>query len=255
MLDFAINLAYRAGAMLRAATEHERRVDSKQHHDIVTDADKASEALILEAIRTRYPDHAILAEESGAQMGQSGYTWIVDPLDGTLNYFHGFPFFSVSIGLRHNGAGVLGVVYDPLRNELFYAERERGAFVNGRRIRVSATATLDQALLTTGFPYRRFSHPDNNLREFSHLALRAREIRRAGSAALDICYAAAGRSDGHWEVALSPWDTAAATLILQEAGGAITDYNGAAWTPESDRIVATNGIVHAELLRELAAAL
>lgn len=254
MLDFAIELAYRAGGLLRAAAEGERSVEAKRYADLVTDADKASEALILGAIRERYPDHAILAEESGASGGSGGYTWVIDPLDGTLNYFHGFPFYSVSIGLAHAGELLLGVVFDPLRGELFAAERGQGARLNGRRLHVSATESLNQALLTTGFPYSRFSEPDNNLREFNHLSRRAREIRRSGSAALELCYVAAGRSDGHWELELNAWDLAAGALIVREAGGKVSGWRGEPWTLDNDRIVATNGLIHAELVRELAAA-
>jgi len=254
MLDFAIDLAVRAGALLRAAAERERTVEAKRYADLVTDADKASEALILGAIRERFPHHAILAEESGASGGSSGYTWVVDPLDGTLNFLHGFPFYSVSIALAHEGEPVLGVVFDPVRGELFAAERGSGARANGRRLGVSATATLGTALLTTGFPYSRFSQPDNNLREFAHMSLRAREIRRSGSAALELCYVAAGRTDGHWELELNAWDLAAGAVILREAGGAVTDWQGQPWRLEQGRVAASNGTLHAELLRELAAA-
>jgi myo-inositol-1(or 4)-monophosphatase len=254
MLDFAIDLAYRAGALLRAAAERERSTEAKQHSDLVSDADRASEALIIGAIRERFPDHAILAEESGASAGAGSYTWVIDPLDGTLNYVHGFPFYSVSIALAHNREPLLGVVFDPLRSELFAAERGQGARVNGRRLRVSATASLGAALLTTGFPYSRFSQPDNNLREFARLSLRAREIRRSGSAALELCYVAAGRSDGHWELELNPWDLAAGALLVREAGGVVSDWQGQPWALEERRVVASNGHVHAELLAELSAA-
>lgn len=254
MLDFAIDLAYRAGALLRAAAERERTLTAKLHSDLVSDADKASEALILGAIRERFPDHAILSEESGASPGPSDYTWVVDPLDGTLNYVHGFPFYSVSIALARAGEPLLGVVYDPLRGELFAAERGQGARANGRRLGVSATTSLGQALLTTGFPYSRFSQPDNNLREFAHLSMRAREIRRSGSAALELSYIAAGRSDGHWELELNPWDLAAGALLVREAGGLVSDWQGRPWALAEPRIVASNGRIHAELLHELAAA-
>lgn len=254
MLDFAIDLAYRAGALLRAAAERERSLEAKQHSDIVSDADKASEALVLGAIRERFPGHAILAEESGASAGTGGDTWVVDPLDGTLNYVHGFPFYCVSIALVRDGEPQIGVVFDPVRGELFAAERGAGARANGRRLHVSATPALDAALLTTGFPYSRFSQPDNNLREFARLSLRAREIRRSGSAALELCYVAAGRSDGHWELELNAWDLAAGALIVREAGGVVSDWRGRPWALEERRVVASNGHIHAELLRELAAA-
>lgn len=254
MLDFAIDLAHRAGALLRAAAEGERSYEAKGHADIVTDADKASEALILKRIRAACPEHAILAEESGSSPGESEYTWVIDPLDGTLNYFHGFPCYSVSIGLLHQGEPLLGVVYDPTRGELFAAERGQGARLNGRRLKVSPTTTLARSLLTTGFPYDRFSQPDNNLREHDHLIMKCQDVRRPGSAALDLCNVAAGRSDGHWELGLNLWDIAAGVLIVVEAGGQVSDWQGQPWHPNGRRLVASNGLIHAELIRELAAA-
>lgn len=254
MLNFAIDLAHRAGAVLRARQEQERSVESKGFADVVTDADKASEALILAAIRERFPDHAILAEESGAAAGTSEFQWLIDPLDGTLNYLHGLPTYSVSLGLLRAGELYIGVVYDPARGELFAAERGGGARCNGRLLHVARTERLAQALLTTGFPYDRFSQPDNNLREHNHLLLRCQDIRRPGSAALDLCYVAAGRSDAHWELGLSPWDVAAGALIVLEAGGTLSDWQGRPWRPDVSRLVASNGRIHNELLRELAAA-
>jgi myo-inositol-1(or 4)-monophosphatase len=252
MLNFAIDLAHRAGAVLRAYQERERSVESKGFADVVTDADKASEALILAAIRERYPDHAILAEESGAAAGAGEYQWVIDPLDGTINYLHGMPFYCVSIALLHHGEPVVGVVYDPTRGELFAAERGGGARCNGRLMRVSATERLVDALLTTGFPYDRFDDPDNNLREHAHMLMRCQDLRRPGSAALELCYVAAGRHDAHWELGLNPWDISAGAVILREAGGLATTYDGQPWTPASRRIVGSNGRIHAELLRELA---
>lgn len=251
MLDFAIDLAYRAGAVLRAGLERERTVEQKGEADLVTDVDRASEALIVEALRVRYPDHRIIAEEGGAAEGNSGYTWLVDPLDGTTNYAHGFPFYSVSLGLLQNDDLRLGVVYDPLRNELFAAERGRGAFCNGRRLRVSATGHLRAALLTTGFPYDRSTNPENNLAEFSRMVLRIQGVRRSGSAALDLCYVAAGRTDGHWELGLHPWDVAAGALMIVEAGGQLSDWQGQPWTPWCPYLVASNGLIHAEIVAVL----
>jgi myo-inositol-1(or 4)-monophosphatase len=252
MLNDIIDLAHRAGALIRAGLERERTYSAKQHADVVTDIDQASEALIVEAIRERFPNHVIIAEEGGSGAASGAYTWYIDPLDGTLNYLHGFPFCAVSIAVAHHGRLLAGVVYDPLRNELFSAEHGRGAYLNGRLLRPSATAELRRSLLTTGFPYDRFSRSDNNLREFAHLLLRVQDIRRPGSAALDLCYVAAGRSDAHWELGLSPWDTAAAALVLQEAGGTITDWDGQPWRLGDPRIVGSNGHIHAELLHELA---
>jgi myo-inositol-1(or 4)-monophosphatase len=252
MLHEIVDLAHRAGALIRAGLERERSFAPKQHADVVTDIDQASEALIVGAIRERYPDHVIIAEEGGVGAESGAYSWYIDPLDGTLNYLHGFPFCSVSIAVAHHGQLLAGVVYDPLRNELFSAEHGRGAQLNGRVLRPSTTVELRAALLTTGFPYDRFSQPDNNLREFGHLLLRVQDIRRPGSAALDLCYVAAGRSDAHWELGLSPWDTAAGALILQESGGTISDWDGHPWRLGDPRIVGSNGRIHAELLQELA---
>lgn len=247
ILDFAIDLACQAGALLRAGLERSRQVEQKSRANIVTDVDQASEALIVGAIRARYPAHRIVAEEGGGADGGSAYTWLIDPLDGTTNYVHGFPFFCVSLGLLHNDAPLLGVVFDPVRDELFTAVRGAGARCNGRRLRVSATTTLDAAFLSTGFPYDRFDQPDNNLAEFARLLLLARDVRRAGSAALDLCYVAAGRTDGHWELGLHPWDTAAGALMITEAGGRTSDWQGQPWTPWNPRLIATNGLIQAAL--------
>lgn len=251
MLDTTISIARQAGAVLRAGVDRERQVESKGHADVVTDIDKASEALIVTALRQRFPEHAIVAEEGSGRSSASAYTWYVDPLDGTLNYLHGLPIYCVSLGLLYEGQPYLGVVYDPTRDELFAAERGRGAYLNGRRIHVSRTASLNVALLTTGFPYERFSRADNNLREFAHILLKVQDVRRPGSAALDICYAAAGRSDGHWELGMKPWDVAAAALILSEAGGQLSGWHGEPWVVTDERLVATNGHIHNQLVTEL----
>ncbi|MBC8075210.1 MAG: inositol monophosphatase [Chloroflexales bacterium] len=252
MLDWTIELAYRAGALLRAGLERDREIALKSRAEVVTDVDRASEALIVAAIRAQFPDHRVVAEEGGGAAGSSAYTWLVDPLDGTNNYAHGFPFFCVSLGLLQNDQPLLGVVYDPLRDELFTAERGAGARCNGRRLEVSSVARLDAALLTTGFPYNRFSDGDNNLREFGQLLLRAQDVRRPGSAALDLVYVAAGRSEGHWELGLHPWDVAAGALLVTEAGGRITGWQGQPWSPWDARMVATNGsALHTELLEAL----
>lgn len=254
MLNFAIDLAHRAGAVLRARQEQERSVESKGFADVVTDADKASETLIVAAIRERFPDHGIRAEEGGAAASAGEYEWLVDPLDGTINYLHGLPIYCVSLGLLRHGEPYLGAIYDPSRGELFAAERGRGAYCNGRPLRVSATPRLAESLLTTGFPYNRFAEPDNNIREHNHLLLKCQDIRRPGSAALDLCSVAAGRSDAHWELGLHPWDVAAGAVIVLEAGGTVSDWQGRPWRPESRRLVASNGHIHQELLGELAAA-
>ncbi|PDW04147.1 inositol monophosphatase family protein [Candidatus Viridilinea mediisalina] len=254
MLNFVIDLALRAGAVLRARFAERREVTAKGFADVVTDADHASEALIVAAIRERFSDHAILAEEGGAVGAEAEYQWLVDPLDGTLNYLHGLPLFCVSLAVLRRGELHLAAVYDPMRDELFAAERGGGARCNGRKLQVSQTPTLAQALLTTGFPYNRFSQPDNNLREHNHLLLKAQDIRRPGSAALDLCAVAAGRSDAHWELGLSPWDVAAGALLVLEAGGTITNWADEPWHADDPRMVASNGLIHDELLRELASA-
>jgi myo-inositol-1(or 4)-monophosphatase len=254
MLDFMIDTAYRAGAILLAGRERERTVTAKGYADVVTDIDRASEALIIEAIKATYPEHAILAEESGGTAENAAYAWLIDPLDGTLNYLHGFPYYCVSLALLQHDHLYAGVIYHPVSGELFYAQQGQGAFVNGRRLRVSTTSELEHTLLTTGFPYSRFHQPDHNLREFNRLLLKTQAIRRAGSAALDLAYVAAGRSDGHWELGLNPWDTAAGALMVLEAGGAVSNWQQGAWHPRDDRIVATNGHIHTALIDELAAA-
>ncbi|WP_129672863.1 inositol monophosphatase family protein [Candidatus Chloroploca sp. Khr17] len=254
MLHFVIDLALRAGALLRAGLSSERRIEAKGRANLVTDIDQASEALIVGALKQRFPDHTLIAEEGSGHEGPSDYVWLIDPLDGTMNYLHGNPTFSVSLAVLYQGRLQIGVVYDPCRDELFAAERRKGAYCNGRLLRVSQVDALYDALLTTGFPYDRFTQPDNNLREHNHMLLKAQEIRRPGSAALDLCYVAAGRTDAHWELGLSPWDVAAGALLIEEAGGMITDWQGQPWHPAEERMVASNGKIHAELIQELAAA-
>lgn len=255
LLDVAVDLAHRAGALLRAGRERDLTVHAKNHADVVTEIDLASEALIVQGLQRNFPDHAVIGEEGGLQSAPAPYTWLIDPLDGTLNYLHGIPFYAVSIALLHHGQPLIGVVYDPLRNELFSARAGDGAYLNGRRLQVSRTSELMRTMLTTGFPYDRFDNPDNNLREFAYMLLQVQDIRRPGSAALDLCNVAAGRSDGHWELGLKPWDVGAAGLIVREAGGVVTDYAGHPWLPlQTDRLVAANPHLHATLLSTLAAA-
>jgi myo-inositol-1(or 4)-monophosphatase len=250
-LDFVIDLAYRAGALLRAGLEREITIEHKGRIDFVTEVDRASEDLIVNALRARYPTHRIIAEEGGASENESHFTWLIDPLDGTTNYTHKFPFCAVSLGLLINDQLALGVVYDPFRDELFAAKKGQGARCNGRKIQVSPTPKLEQALISTGFAYDRATNPANNVAEFTRVVLRVQGIRRTGSAALDLCYVAAGRTDGHWEVGLQPWDTAAGACILTEAGGQFTNWQGQPWTPWQKRMVATNGSLHQELLAVL----
>ncbi|MBK9715480.1 MAG: inositol monophosphatase [Kouleothrix sp.] len=250
MLDFAIDTARRAGALLLEGLHNQRSVELKSAFNLVTDMDYASEALIIAAITAAFPDHAILAEESGARVG-TGPTWLIDPLDGTNNYAHGFPFFSVSLALWEGRAPVLGVVYDPLRDELFSAQAGGGTFYNDRPSRVSTIAALSDALVSTGFPYSYASEPDNNQREFDRIQARCQGVRRSGSAALDLAYVAAGRLDAHWEIWLKPWDTGAGALLVREAGGRLSDWRGGDWSPWHHQLIASNGQIHDELIRVL----
>jgi myo-inositol-1(or 4)-monophosphatase len=254
MLGIAVRAARRAGAIInRAARDVDLlSVTRKRHNDFVTEVDRAAEAAVIEILHRAYPDHAILAEESGAKAGQAGdseYTWIIDPLDGTTNFIHGFPQYAVSIGLRHKGVLSQGVIYDPTKNELFTATRGRGAYLNERRIRVSKRIQLSDALIGTGFPFRDFEGLDEYLSMFRELTARTAGIRRAGAAALDIAYVAAGRLDGFWEMGLSPWDMAAGALMVQEAGGLVGDFRGDAGYLASGRVICGNPKIFAQLVQ------
>ncbi len=226
-LNTAFQAARKAGSVMSKAVDRLDRinVEEKQRFDYVTDIDRQSESIIIEAIQTRYPDHAILAEESGEHSG-SEYTWIIDPLDGTSNFIHGFPHFAISIGIEKEGIIEHGLVYDPLRDELFHASRGRGAFLNDRRIRVSAIKALDNAFLGTGINRRDEQAMQHYLAMLTEFYQHASSIRRAGSASLDLSYVAAGRLDGFFELGLKPWDVAAGSLLVQEAGGAISNMQG-----------------------------
>ena len=254
MLGIAVRAARRAGAIINRATRDVELlpVTRKRHNDFVTEVDKAAERAVIEILHRAYPDHAILAEESGASAGNAGeseYTWIVDPLDGTTNFIHGFPQYAVSIALRHKGLLAQAVIYDPTRNELFTATRGRGAYLNERRIRVTKRAQLSEALLGTGFPFRDLQSLDEYLVMFREFTLRTAGQRRAGAAALDIAYVAAGRLDGFWEIGLSPWDMAAGALLVQEAGGLVGDFRGDSGYLDSGRIVCGNPKIFAQMLR------
>jgi len=257
MLGIAVRAARRAGAIInRAARDVEvLPVTRKRHNDFVTEVDKSAEQAIIDILHRAYPDHAILAEESGATAGTAGeseYTWIIDPLDGTTNFIHGFPQYAVSIGLRHKGVLAHGVIYDPTKNELFTASRGRGAFLDERRIRVSKRLQLNEALIGTGFPFRDLQSLDEYLAMFREFTIRTAGIRRAGAAALDIAYVAAGRLDGFWEMGLSPWDMAAGALMVQEAGGLVGDFRGDSGYLESGRIVCGNPKIFSQMLQVIA---
>jgi myo-inositol-1(or 4)-monophosphatase len=219
-------LARQAGELLRRQYGLEHRVDYKSTIDLVTDVDHQSEALVLGEIQRLYPGHRIVSEEIGLVPGREADQWYVDPLDGTVNYAHGIPIFSVSIAYAHHGVVTLGVVYDPMRDECFAAEIGQGAWCNARRLQVSAVTDLQHSLLVTGFPYDAWITPQNNLEFFGRFATSTQGVRRLGSAALDLCYVAAGRFDGYWELSLHPWDLAAGALIAAEAGAMVTNLNG-----------------------------
>ena len=236
------------------------KIEYKGEADLVTEADRNSEALIIRRVREQFPTHAVLGEESGSvaatTASSAGYRWYVDPLDGTTNFAHGYPVFCVSLGIeRLNAEGkaqrVAGVVYDPTRDELFSAELGRGAFLNGVKVNVSATANLKDCLIATGFPSQK-RHKNPNIHFYHQLTLKTHGVRRAGSAALDLCYVACGRYDGFWEFNLNPWDTAAVVLIAQEAGGTVTDFAGGEFDIASRQVLATNSRIHSALMQEFA---
>jgi len=230
MLNTAVKAARKAGAIInRASLDLDLvRVSSKGRSDFVTEVDRAAEQAIISVLRTAYPNHSILAEESGASgpEGEADYLWIIDPLDGTTNFIHGFPQYAVSIGLRHRGQIAQAVVYDPGRDELFTATRGRGAFMNDRRLRASKRDHLQDCLIGTGFPFRQLDRLDEYLRIFARVTRATAGVRRPGAAALDLAYVAAGRLDGFWELGLSPWDIAAGSLLIIEAGGMVGDVTG-----------------------------
>ena len=228
MLNIAVRAARRAGSIInRAALDGGGlEVRSKRANDFVTKVDHASEAAILDIVRKAYPDHAVLAEESGAAAGTAEYEWIIDPLDGTTNFIHGFPQYCVSIAVRHRGALAHGVVYDPVKNDLFTASRGRGAFLNDRRIRVSKCLRLNDALVGTGVPFREVDRVDLYSEQLKRIMKTAAGVRRPGAAALDLAYVACGRLDAFWELGLSPWDMAAGALLILEAGGLVSDLQG-----------------------------
>ncbi len=247
MMEFAVQLAREAGGILR---QHLGRVSEISHKssqlDLVTEVDVLSEQYIKEKIAAHYPRHDILAEESGHQRAESTYRWLVDPLDGTTNYAHGYPFFAVCLAVEREGEVILGVVYDPIRDELFAAEKGSGATLNGRPIRVSRVPRLIDSLLVTGFPYNVRNDP-TSIEYFFRFMNRAQAIRRDGSAALDMCYVACGRFDGFWEMGLNPWDMAAGQLIIEEAGGRVTKFDGRPFTIYEPEVLASNGLIHEEM--------
>ncbi|MCM8782405.1 MAG: inositol monophosphatase [Candidatus Omnitrophica bacterium] len=258
----AIEAALESGAFIKKSVGKIKEISYKGRINIVTDVDKKAEAVIIRKILSVFPNHSILSEEMGTvfkpqiavtqQSGSSEFKWIIDPLDGTTNFAHSFPFFSISIALEKDGLIILGVVYDPLRDELFLAEEGSGAYLNDKMIGVSRTKKLSEGLLATGFAYGIKEAKNNNIKNFRNFLMRALAIRRAGSAALDFCYVACGRLDGFWELDLHPWDCAAGGLIVKEAGGNITRFDGSKWSHYDKDVLASNGIIHKEMVKILA---
>lgn len=238
-----------AGQLLLEKFDRNIKVSKKGDINLVTEADLASEALIIERIKSYHPKHSILAEESGNAVvigGENKWKWIIDPLDGTTNYAHGYPCFCVTIALEHEGDIVVGVTYDPTRNEMFAAERGRGASLNNKPVRVSQTENLGDALIVTGFPYD-FKRREDFARHLTQFLLNSRGVRRDGSAAIDMAYVACGRFDGFWEEGLNPWDMAAGILLIEEAGGQISNYDGSKFNIYSPPILASNGLIHSQM--------
>jgi myo-inositol-1(or 4)-monophosphatase len=251
-LESATEIAREAGELLLQYLEKRPAIEIKGEQDLVTEADRASEALIVGRLQQYFPSHSVVAEEGSGQDRKSEYCWYVDPLDGTTNFAHSYPAFCVSIGLEHRGELIAGVVYDPSRNELFSAEKGAGAYCNNRRIRVSKTASISESLLATGFPSRK-RHEDVNVYFFHQLGVKAHGIRRSGSAAIDLAYVASGRQDGFWEFGLNAWDIAAGLVLVSEAGGAYSDMKGEPLHLNSPHLIADNGLLHEEFLASVGA--
>lgn len=254
MLNFAVETAREAGQILMERFGRKINISKKGNINLVTEADFASEKFIVEKIRSYYPKHSILAEESGESAavidGDKRWKWIIDPLDGTTNYAHGYPCFSVTIALEHEGEIVIGATFDPTRNEMFSAEKGEGATLNHKRISVSETEELSESLIVTGFPYD-FSKTANFARHLHEFLLRSRGVRRDGSAAIDMAYVACGRFDGFWEEGLNPWDVAAGLLLINEAGGRVSYYDASPFSIYMPPICASNGLIHDAMLSVL----
>ncbi|HEV2298532.1 MAG TPA: inositol monophosphatase family protein [Candidatus Acidoferrales bacterium] len=246
-LDVAVDAAREAGELLMEEFDRPQQLSYKGEVDIVTEADRKSEALVVGRLRSHFPGHAILGEEGGA-VGTTAakYQWLVDPLDGTTNFAHGFPVFAVSIGLLENGEPLVAAVYNPVTREMFTAMRGEGAYRGRKRIHVSAVGTLSKSLLATGFPsHKRTQNP--NIHYYWEFTLRSHGVRRAGSAALDLCSVACGQFEGFWEFGLKPWDTGAGMLLVREAGGTVSDFSGQPYSPGDPELLASNGLVHEEM--------
>jgi myo-inositol-1(or 4)-monophosphatase len=250
--DEMSDIAREAGALLMRHFVGRVKVEYKGDVDLVTAADRESEALILQRIRKRWPGHDVVGEEGARVETGSDYKWYVDPLDGTTNFAHGFPVFAVSLAIDYKGSRIAGAVFDPTRDEMFVAEQGKGAFLNGERIRVSSVSQLGESLVGTGFPSHK-RHKNPNIYFYHQITLRTHGVRRAGSAALDLCSVAAGRLDAFWEFNLNPWDTAAGVLLVQEAGGRVTTFNGGTFQLDSRETLASNGLLHEALMAEFRA--
>jgi myo-inositol-1(or 4)-monophosphatase len=252
MIDDIINISKEAGELIRSKFNTNFSFEFKSNEsDIVTEVDTASEKIIVDFIKKKYPSHGIITEEGGTSLSKSEYNWVIDPIDGTTNFAHGLPIFAVSIGVQKNGETVAGVVYDIMLNVVYSAELKGGAFENDKKIKVNDNSNLRRALLVTGFPYNVAENPENALEKFAALTKASRGIRRLGSAAIDFCYVAKGVFDGFWEVHLKPWDMCAGKLIVEEAGGLVTDFDGKKIDIFSKKILATNGKVHDAMIEVL----
>ncbi len=249
MLNDIINIAKEAGGVIREGFGKKNQIEFKTNEtNLVTEVDKASEKLIIDFVARKYPSHGILAEEGGAIKHGSEYLWIIDPLDGTTNFAHGLPVFSVSIGLQKNKETIAGVVYDVMFDVVYSAEKGSGSFANHNKMSVSTNDIIGRSVLATGFPYNVFDNPDNLLEKFTAMTRLARGVRRLGSAALDLCYLAKGVFDGYWEMNLNPWDICAGILLVEEAGGMVTDFNNQQIDMYTKKILATNGRIHQQML-------
>ena len=246
-LEVSADIAREAGALLAGYFERRVTFELKGEFDLVTEADRASERLVVERLRAHFPAHSIVAEEGGGHDGTSGYRWYVDPLDGTTNFAHGYPVYNVTLALEHAGELIAGVIFDPSRQEIFTAERGSGAYLNGERIRVSQAKRVQDSLVATGFPSRK-RHLNINVHFYYQLAMMSHGVRRAGSAAIDLAYVACGRYDAFWEFGLNPWDMAAGILLIEEAGGKCSGMKGEPMDLRGPHLLADNGAIHGEMV-------
>lgn len=247
-LETAIDIAREAGALINNFAERRLPFELKGEFDLVTEADRASEELIVSRLQSHFPSHTIIGEEGGMRPASSEYCWYVDPVDGTTNFAHGFPVYNTTLALEHNGEMIAGVVFDPTRNEMFAAEKGGGAYLNGRRIRVSKAKLVEESLVATGFPSRK-RHENVNVHFYYQLALQSHGVRRAGAAAIDLAYVSCGRLDAFWEFGLNPWDMAAGILLVEEAGGKCSTMKGGPASLRGRHILTTNTLIHEEMLR------